>query len=202
MIKKISILLLLSNLIGCSTNSIKEDFKFDSAGSDGIAVFSVSHDNYKNSIGNNLKVIFYMNGKRSNKNYRQLESTEEVFFGGWNKKSEIKKLKGRVFAISLPEGEHALTSWLLSSGGASYPPRKSLEPLKFNIKKGEIKYLGNFHMNFTSLNAFWGLRSVGGGYAEIVNESKRDIPIFENKYPHFKNKIKIDVLKIGIWGKT
>ncbi|PCI42613.1 MAG: hypothetical protein COB51_12795 [Moraxellaceae bacterium] len=183
-------------LSGCATTSIENGFNFLDS-DQGIVVFSVTND-----IGGGLhnnKAIFYMNHKE-NKNYRQLESTQEVFPGGWYKPSEFGKVQGRLFAITLPAGTHKLSTWkIFSSAGVFISPRVDPNPLSFEVAQGEIKYIGGFHMNLRAGKNFLGMTIVADGYPEILDRSERDIPMFEKRYPQFEGVIKSEILKIGPW---
>lgn len=124
-----------------------------------------------------------MNGQVHEKNYRQLESIEEAFPGGWHKVSELTDTNGRVFAITLPEGNHNLSSWNIFNGSGMYiQPRIEPEPLEFTINHGDIVYLVNLHMSFRTGKNIFGITIVADGHPEIKNKSKRDILIFEERY--------------------
>lgn len=191
------LLLVVISIIGCSTNSIRSDFRFDE-NAQGVAVFSVS--NNKIAGKGRAAAIFYMNGEATEENYRQLESTEKGFLGGGVEDSEFSDVQGRLFAITLPAGDHELTSWKIFNGaGVHIRPRNEPTPLKFHMGNGEIKYLGNFHINIQMGKNIFGMKMIGGGWPEIRDEGVRDIAIFEERYPQFKGMVVNEVLKTGLW---
>ena len=107
-----------------------------------IALFSVSHNRKPGSQAS--KIYFYIND--GFKNHRVLESRKETLVA--LSKGEFADDYGQLLPIILPEGTHKLVRWDITNGtGLEISPRQKPSPLFFNLKAGDIKYLGNLHAN-------------------------------------------------------
>ena len=187
--------LLIVALTGCAAKSIRPDFSFNNTQGEGIVVFSVSHDLAGKRAA---KAIFYMD--------RGVASGGSMFFSlddafiGIPKGSEFKDSYGHLLVLSLPVGKHAIDYWQITSGtGLRIRPSEKPIPLMFEVVSGQVKYLGNLHANLQTGKNIFGLTVTGDGYPEVRDQHQRDIPMFENKYPQFKEKIVLDLLPLGPW---
>lgn len=183
-------------LAGCASKGIQSDFSLETAKTEGVVVFSVSHDL---SGGRSAKAIFYLNGGSLAKNGGTLFSLPTVF-PGIPGGSDFEDEYGKLYALSLPTGHHRINSWQIVSGtGLRIFPKEIPDQLTFEVKPGEIKYLGNLHANLQSGKNVFGMTIVGNGFPEVRDRRTRDIELFEAKYPQFKDKTKIELLTLGPW---
>lgn len=121
------------------------------------------------------------------------------------KPSEIEGFYGRVHALRLPAGTHSLLDWEIVFGTPARlvaAPRSKPVPLRIEVKRGEVLYLGNLHFNLVSVFPAFGPALITDGYPEIRDESARDIPLFEKRYPAMKGLARPGVLRTGPWIAT
>ncbi|MDD4964407.1 MAG: hypothetical protein PHI11_10875 [Gallionella sp.] len=190
------LILLAFALGGCGTKIVKNDFSFSPGDNMAIAVFSVTHD--KKPGTRNAVAHFYVVDK-SNGNYQVLESQSDAVIWKFGD-SEFPDQYGRLMSILLPASSYVLSSWLIDNGtGMQITPRTKPEKLPFELHAGEVKYMGNLHANLDTGENFLGISITSSGHPEIKNEAERDIPLFEKKYPQFKGKVVVDLLKLGLW---
>lgn len=194
-IQRIATYILITTLTGCAATSIQKDFTFKAGANEGIVVVSVSHDLAGKRAS---KAIFYMD--------EGLPSGRSLLFSlgeaapGITRGSEFKDSYGQLLVLSLPAGKHTIDSWQITNGtGLRIFPKEKPQPLVFDVMSGQIKYLGNLHANLATGKNIFGITIIGNGYPEIRDQQQRDIPIFEDRYPQFKNKIVIDLLQPGPW---
>ena len=192
---RIATYILIASLTGCAATSIQKDFAFKAGANEGIVVVSISHDLAGRRAS---KAIFYMDdGLPGGRNL--LFSLGEAA-PGITRGSEFKDSYGQLLVLSLPAGKHTIDSWQITNGtGLRIFPKEKPQPLVFEVVSGQVKYLGNLHANLASGKNIFGVTIIGNGYPEIRDQRQRDISIFEDRYPQFKNKIIIDLLQPGPW---
>lgn len=158
-------------------------------------IVSVSHER---NGGRSARAIFNLNGGEQKDGGRTLAS-QDIFIPG---RGDFKGDYGKLVVIKLPEGTHELTSWaIFGYNGSEIRPQDRPRPLKFEIKAGEVKYLGNLHMNMQSNKNIFGARVIPvEGQPEIRDMRQRDITLFEARHPDAREKIIIDLLPLGHWG--
>src|SRR6185312_13378187 len=198
-IKELLFILLFASLTlaGCSVQSVKKDFSFSDASNEGIVILSVSHDL---SGGRGTRAIFYMDGIPVHGG-KMLFSLDDAF-PGIPRGSDFADSYGHIIVMSLPAGKHFMDSWQVTIGSAAYLyPRRKPVPLEFEVRKGEIVYLGNLHANLYTGKNLFGMSVVGDGYPEVRDERERDLPMIEEKYPQFKGKVAVHLLPLGPWVK-
>lgn len=199
MIRLLRCLLTLTVAVGvlsaCASKSVPKEFSLDPAKGEGIAVFSVSHDL---SGGRGAKAIFYFNGGPTRENGHYVFSLQDVL--GVPTGSDFDDSYGRVYALSLPAGHHAVTGWQISNGtGLRLTSKGAPPPLGFDLSPGEIKYLGNLHANLVIGKNIFRVTIVGDGHPEVRDLRDRDLPLFEEQFPQFKGKAVIGLLNQGPW---
>lgn len=189
------LILLAFALGGCSAKIVKNDFSFSPGDNMAIAVFSVTHDK---KPGTQSAVAHFYFGDKSGSGRQSVTSRSDEI---WKySDSEFPDQYGRVMAVLLPASSYVLDDWFIENGtGMEISPRTRSEKLNFELRAGEVKYLGNLHTNLQTGENFLGISITSSGYPEIRNEAERDIPLFEKKYPQFKGKIVVDLLKLGLW---
>lgn len=195
---KVPLLSLFLVLSACATTKVNNDYKLDNHQSEGIVIVSILHDKKEGTSG--AKGVFYVDNNLDKGRDVKLTSTKQKQPGGWDLRSEFEDAYGRLYVFSLPKGQHKLTGWKILNGTGYFSSSEDkTKPLVFNVKGGEIKYLGNWHIKFRIGENFLGVKIVESGYPEIKNESQRDIALFEKQYPKFKGKATIQPLVLGPW---
>lgn len=191
----LSVSLVLGLLAGCASKSVSKDFSLDPAKGDGMVVFSVSHDL---SGGRGAKAIFYLNGGPTTRNGLYVFSLQDVM--GVPTGSDFEDTYGRLYALSLPAGHHAVTGWQITNGtGLRIAPKEAPIPLEFDLAAGEVKYIGNLHAVLAMGKNFFGVTIVGSGYPEVKDQRERDLALFDEQFPQFKGRAQPVLLKQGPW---
>jgi hypothetical protein len=185
----------LGVLAGCASKSVPKDFSLDPAKGEGMVVFSVSHDL---EGGRGAKAIFYLNGGPTSKDGHYVLSLQDVM--GVPTGSDFEDAYGRLYALSLPAGHHAVTGWQITNGsGLRISSRDIPTPLGFDLAPGEVKYIGNLHAVLATGKNIFRVTIVGAGYPEVRDRRERDLPLFEEQFPRYQGKATIGLLPQGPW---
>jgi hypothetical protein len=191
----LSTVIALGALAGCASKSVPKDFSLDAAKESGMVVFSVSHDL---AGGRGAKAISYFNGGPTEKNGHYVFSLQDVM--GVPTGSDFEDSYGRVYALSMPAGHHAVTGWQITNGtGLRIIPKEAPTPLGFDLAPGEVKYIGNLHATLATGKNIFRVTIVASGYPEVKDQRERDLPLFEEQFPQFKGRAVIGLLSQGPW---
>lgn len=186
---------------GCAVNNVNPDFQLGTGKNNtGLVVGSVSQSDGGASGG--AYGIFYLEGSKKELVKTMIKTRTEKLAGlHIYKSSEFQGEEGRLFAIELPEGDYAFTSWQLVNGtGARIFPKKDPEPLKFFVKNGEITYVGNLFLDITRGKNGFGIEISAGAIPSVKDKFDRDSAVFRASYPKLSNQeIKKTLLKQGNW---
>ena len=200
---KIKYFLFILLLTGCQTPNISKDFKFNENEElkTGLIIGSVSQN-----LGNSKATVADFRIDYALKNKTKLlysMDLNEVLGGFANKFGfEDENTGGRIFAVELDAGDHQLDYWSINHNQNSLVLYPKVPPpvLKFTLERGQIMYLGNFHINIESYKSLLGAKLPAAGVPSISSEYDRDVKYFHEKYPQFKGKeITVNVLHDGIW---
>lgn len=82
--------------------------------------------------------------------------------------------RGQLIARKMPAGRYALTNWSIETGAYRYFGL-DLEPLRFNVKSGDIVYIGNLNMVLQYGENIFGMTMVAGGVPQINDYFDRDM---------------------------
>lgn len=98
---------------------------------------------------------------------------------------------GRIAAVALEPGDYELYTWGLyvdAYGGYGYVnPKAPVPPLTFQVKAGEVTYLGSLHGETVMGRNIFGLPLVAGGYPIIEDKQSRDEPMFRSRFTMLAN---------------
>ena len=199
-IYKAILLCSLISLTGCAINSTKpiaRDFSFDAKANTGLIIGSISQELAKNKVNS----YFYLASNNDIHTSQKVKVSKNSLLLHSYKRSQFSETSGRIYALELPVGKHTLKTWSVFNGtGATITPRNEPTPIEFTVKKGEVLYVGNLHMNFINGRNLFGMSIIGSAYPELTNEYDRDISVFHDKYPGLKqHKIKAIEIKNGRW---
>ena len=196
------LLLWLCSLVsGCQTtieSIIRTDYKIENNKDTGLIIGTVSHPEDVDDI---VFSIFHINHYSGNPKGTLSFRERGFLYSGHPAEFEFEDAgnKGKLFVLEFPAGEHAVDYWSIQAGFYGWQPKSAPTPLEFNIKPGEILYLGNFHMQ-TTKGKYWAGEFQDGGIPVINNQSERDIQLFRELYPNFSARnIKLNVLHEGRW---
>ena len=97
----------------------------------------------------------------------------------------LEKLNGKLFAVPVDPGAYKLECFYIDAPGYKY---HCLEhPLAFEIRAGDIQYLGNLDAAFCIRHAYANQYGIAGVALTINDESGRDIPMLKDKYRSIRN---------------
>jgi hypothetical protein len=183
-------------LAGCASRSVPKNFALDPAKNEGIVVVSASHDP---SGGRAARAWFDIDGGPATGEGGLLVSLPDAF-PGIQGGSDLEDGYGKVFALSLPAGRHMITSWRVSyRNSVMIHPILAPTPLVFDVVAGQVKYIGDLHAHLLMGKSLFGLSALGNAYPEVLDEHERDIAVFDERYPQWKGKVAVDLLKLGPW---
>lgn len=186
---------LLAALVGCAAGNVPTAFRFGDAPTVGIVVASVAH-NPEAGPGARAVVHFDTNGRPGQ---NKLQSVGESFTKGGPDAIDVDG-GGRLFVLSLPAGRHTLDAWQLRDGTTTWvQPAGVLTPLAFEVKAGEVTYLGSVQATLAMRTTLLGLTVAEGGEVTVGDQQARDLAAFERVYPQFKGQVVTRLLPQGRW---
>lgn len=162
---------------------------------EGVVVFSVAHD-AAGGAGNN--VLIYLNGGPLGRNGAIYESSEKVL-GTIPRRSEYKDVRGRLFAVPLPPGEHEFTNWNITNGSGLRIFPKGMPTQRFQVNAGQVKYLGRFHGHLARGKNLFGITVTGDGFVSVNDEQATDLELLGRRFPQYSAKVEVDLLRAGPW---
>lgn len=185
---------LLATLVGCAAGNVPTSYRFPDAPTVGIVVASVAH-NAEAGPGARAVVHFDTQG---NPTQNRLQSVGESISKGGPDSIDVDG--GRLFVLTLPAGRHTLDAWQLRDSTTTWvQPAGALVPLAFEVKPGEVTYLGSVQATLAVRRGPMGLAVVDGGQVELRDQRERDIAVVERLYPQFKGQIVPRLLTQGAW---
>lgn len=114
--------------------------------------------------------------------------------------AEFPGENGAVFVFELPVGEHQLDHWYAREAYTTVVPEKNLPPLKFQVREGEVLYLGNVHMALTFGNNALGAPVTTGVKPEIRHAFDRDLRVALAAHPGMpRDRLRNEPLPAGAW---
>lgn len=189
----LTFLLLFCFLTACTAQKISQDYNPEADKENGVVVFSVSHDEVG---GPQAAAIVYIDDGRNGGVFNSSPFTSQ-FIPGQN---DFEGSLGRLFVIKLPAGDHEFTDWQIVTGsGVRIHPGKGTPHLSVHVQSGQVKYLGNFHGNLARGRNVFGLEFTADGVISVNDRQERDLRILLMRYPQFREKIKIDLIRQGPW---
>ena len=180
---------------GCTTTQVATDFKPETGGNVGVVVFSLAHDLAGGEIN---EAIIYLDDGLGSGGTNYMSSEKPLV--GFRRPSEFSDVYGYLHVVTLPAGPHRFTSWQISNGtGLRIFPKDAPPVLQFEVKPGEIVYLGAFHGHLQRGKNIFGMEITGGGMISVGDASARDLPLLFQRYPQFADKVRSSVLSQGVW---
>lgn len=200
----IKLIFLLSIFLhGCQTTNIRDDYSLEESSSANIAIVigTVS----QNLSASKVTVSeFRIDQKNSNPTKTMYSQITNEFLGGLANKYEYQDAHsgGRIFVVEVTAGKHQLDYWAINHNNnyLTIHPKVPPENLEFNIERGQIMYLGNFHIDIESGRNLFNQKIPVGGVPSINNHYERDLKYFQEKYPNLSDQEVINnVLHEGKW---
>lgn len=188
---------LLVGSFGCSTRNVGVKYDFNELGEKSILFGSVSQTKSE-IIGGSYGWLYYK-GPKSGWFLTRKEKVPAsyVFSSG-----DFSEVSGHVILVEVPPGEYVFHNWRVNNGSsATIIPKVKPEEIKFNLKEGEIHYIGNFHFEMIEGVNFFGANFVANTLITVKDELERDFEVAKQRY-QMPEKDAIVVLTTGdrIWG--
>jgi hypothetical protein len=195
-LKSLIVVLLMSLLTGCAGPQVSQDTSPADLKDRGIVIISVTH-NYE--AGASAKPVFYVNQKLPSNSLerRQLRSRPDVL--GIPSRSDFGDVYGQVYVLSVEPGTHQIDGWMTIGGNLQFTPRYPPPPLRFEVKAGDVLYIGNLNMNHDMGRGLFGISRIVGVSPEVRDHRVIDIPVAEGKAPIIKGRVVVNLLPLGVW---
>lgn len=181
-------------LLGCAGPQVAKDATPESTKDRGIVVVSVTHDA---ETGRRASAQFVIDKASGQFETRLLRSVEQVM--GIPKGSDFDEERGRVYVMDVEPGVHSVDSWQSAGDSVRIAPRNAPAPLRFEVKAGEVVYIGNLNLNHTTGRNLFGMSVVAGALPEVRDRSELDLAIAERKAPAIKGRVQVRLLPLGPW---
>lgn len=173
-------------------NNISETAELLPAGT-GLLVGSITKTSDGDPTPYNAKVGFIFGPKDSSVGlgfdtfrFKSGEDTRPFLYPeSWLEDSGLAEVNGRLFATDVSPGIYALLGFYIDAPGYRY--HKIADPITFEVKSGEILYLGNFDASFCVRHAYANQYGVAGVRLSVNDQSERDFPLLKNKFSALRN---------------
>jgi hypothetical protein len=182
-------------LVGCAGPQVAKDATPESIKGRGVVVVSVTHDA---ETGRKSRAAFVFDKNSKTFETRLLRSVEDVL--GIPKGSDFEDHPGRVYVLDLEPGVHSVDGWSSRGDMAQLAPRHALAPLTFEVRAGEVIYIGNLNLNHTLGRNLFGLPVVAHASAEVRDRREMDLALAERKVTSLKGRVQARLLPLGTWG--
>ena len=181
-------------LLGCAGPQVAKDATPESTKDRGVVVVSVTHDA---ETGRRARALFTLDRQAKQFDTRLLRSVEEVM--GIPKGSDFDDERGRVYVLDVEPGVHSVDSWQSAGDTVRIVPRSAPPPLRFEVKAGEVIYIGNLNLNHTTGRNVFGMSVIAGALPEVRDRRDLDLAIAERKVPAIKGRVQVKLLPLGPW---
>ncbi|MDY0743513.1 hypothetical protein SNE35_03310 [Paucibacter sp. R3-3] len=183
--------LFLTTLLGaCSGTPVSPNASASDIGQKAIVLISVSHDQ---GAGNGANAIFYLDESRYPGRVVMKSIQDNLSIPV---KSDFRDRRGHLYVLELEPGSHTIDGWQVASAGARISA--PVEPLQFEVKRGEVLYLGNLHAKLVlGHGMLFGARSASNAMPVVVDRHEEDIALAEARVPAMKGQIRVALLSLG-----
>lgn len=183
-------------LLGCAGPQVAKEATPESIKDRGVVVVSVTHDA---ETGRRARAVFVIDQQAKMVETRVLRSVEEVM--GIPKGSDFDEERGRVYVLDVEPGVHSVDSWQSAGDSVRIAPRNAPPPLRFEVKAGEVVYIGNLNLNHTTGRNVFGMSVIAGALPEVRDRRGLDLAIAERKVPSIKGRVQVRLLPLGAWSE-
>lgn len=190
----LAVFLLSAALLGCAGPQVAKDASLESIKGRGVVVVSVTHDA---ETGRRSRAQFVIDRGTGSFEPRLLRSREDVL--GIPKSSDFDEVHGRVYVLDFEPGIHSVDGWQSAGEAIRIAPRNAPQPLTFEVKAGEVIYIGNLNLNHVSGRNLFGMSVVAAAFPEVRDQRDLDLSIAEAKVPSIKGRAQVRLLPLGPW---
>lgn len=184
-------------LQGCAGNPVSATASEADLRAKAVVILSVSHDS---ASGDGANAIFYLDEERFPGRV-VMPSLNTV--ASFPQSSDFSDRRGHLYVLELDPGQHTIDGWQVASAGARIGPRVRAPALTFEVKAGQVLYLGNLHAQLQlGHRMLFGGRAAYGAQAVVQDKSEQDIRLAEARTPALKGKVQTALLPLGPWSVT
>lgn len=179
MLKKLVVFLTVL-LSGCAAPNIKPDVSAEQLlqKNKAVVVFSIAQPLGSEKYGD---TIFRLT--RSGDSLPTIAQSHDIMNPlVANPPSEFADRYGRVASIELAPGEYQL-DWMFNDGQGHFSVRGQTERNVIRVEAGEVLYVGELLIELRFGKGLLNITRVFGAAGFLNDESARDIPMFEKRYP-------------------
>ncbi len=158
-----------------------------------VVLLSVSHDL---NAGNGANAIFYLDNDALLRRavLRSVQDTLSI-----PTPSDFTDRRGHLYILEVTPGHHQIDGWQVVSAGLRISSEAAIAPLTFEVKKGEVLYVGALHANLAIGLTLFGVHAAYDAMPVVVDNSQQDIRLAESKVPAIKGKVRTALLPLGPW---
>lgn len=176
-------------LTGCAGTPVDSTASASDVKQKAIAILSVSHDI---EAGDAAWAIFYLDADRYPGRV-VMKSLQESFL--MTVKSDFKDRRGHLYMLELEPGAHTIDGWQVYSAGSRIT--SSTAPLQFEIRQGDVLYLGNLHAKLVVGRGTPVGRIANAAMPVVADQRDLDVAIAESRVPALKGKVRVALLSLG-----
>jgi hypothetical protein len=176
-------------LVGCSHEQHNPERKFQEVRGLGVVVLSVSHDL---ADASETSAYFYLDEKL-------MRGRGPLSTPLRGTPSDFKNRFGQVLIFSLAPGQHSIDRWTLETQINMRKPKNLPAPLVFQIKEGEVLYIGNLHLRFQVDTGLFDAQVIRAAVPVIRDNAAEDIKVAKKKAPGLQHRIAKQLLPLGPW---
>jgi hypothetical protein len=114
-------------------------------------------------------------------------------------KSDFTNKYGSLYILDMEPGDYEIRSWRVTSGLFVFTPATLPQPLKFSVKKGEVKYIGSLQRDLPLRRTMFDTQIAQGARPRIRDDSAIDIALAESRVPALAGKVVVELLPQGEW---
>ena len=180
MLKKIVVLTFIAILSGCAASNIKPDVSVQQLikKNKAVMVFSIAQPLGSEKYGDSVIRLI-----RSGNTLPTIAKSHDIMnILVANPPSEFSDRYGRIASIELEPGEYQV-EWMFNDGQGLFSLRGPTAPNVVRVEAGEVVYVGELLIALQFGEGIFNLKRVVGAAGILNDESARDIPMFEKKFP-------------------
>jgi hypothetical protein len=190
---RLAVLAIAALLVGCAGPQVPSSTAPSATVQKAVVVLSVAHEN---AAQNWSSTVFYFGATGSNSD-RNVKSMEQTLI--MTPKSDFSNKYGSLYILDMEPGDYEIRSWRVASGLFVFTPATAPQPLRFSIKRGEVKYIGSLQMDLQLRRTMFDTQIAQGARPIIRDDSAVDIALAESRVPALASKVVVELLPQGEW---
>jgi len=187
--KIFTVFIVLLTLMSCATQNVSKSISASDLGTEGLVIVSLTQGGAFTVTSMSTKARYKSND--NNITGHLSINSFSLPFGLYS--GDFNDSKGELSYFKLPEGQYHFYDWTFSAGSIIIGT-KNMTPYNFEVKNGEVVYIGNIHIEAISGKNILGMSIPISGKMTVKNKQERDLYFFSKTVPNIeKSKIRISV---------